>query len=84
MGAVCFVSVTVAVAEGFVVVLLCALSVKNILLISITISVLFFIFYVFANGAVRSPSTFLYLWGYDGIGVAASCDCGSIFIGGWK
>ena len=62
--------------------LLCALSAWDVLLIFITIPVFFFIFYVFANGVVRSPSTFLYLWGYDGMGVAASQDCGSIFIEG--
>ena len=56
----------------------------DILLIFITISVLFFILCVFANGAVRSPSTFLYLWGYNGMGVIASWDCGSIFIGGFE
>ena len=53
----------------------------DILLDSITVLV-FFIFYIFANGAVRLPSTFLYLWGYNGIGVTASWDCGSICIGG--
>ena len=76
VGTVHFVSVNVVVAEGLSQWLLCVLSAWDILLILITVPVFFFIFYIFANGAVRPPSTFLYLWGYDGMG-------GCCFLGLW-
>ena len=40
--------------------------------------------YIFANGAVWSPSTFLYLWSCGGTWGCLFLGCGSIFMGGFE